>query len=88
MARPVSPRGGAAVVQRVESNTGAVHSFSESEVRAYIDYFNGNLADDPVFKTVMPLDPSNKQRFFEVVKDGLLFVYCALYCALAALTLC
>lgn len=72
MARPVSPR----VVQRVESNTGAVHSFSESEVRAYIDYYNSNLSDDPAFKNVpMPLDPANKARFFEVMKDGLLMVY-------------
>ena len=71
MAAPVkSPR----VVQRVETNTGAVHSFSESEVRAYIEYFNSSLSDDPTLKNVIPLDPANKARFFEVVKDGLLFV--------------
>lgn len=70
-APPRSPR----TVQRVESTTGAVHSFSESEVRAYIDYFNANLSDDAAFKSILPLDPGNKTRFFEVVKDGLLFVY-------------
>lgn len=61
-------------MQRVETNTGAVHSFSESEVRAYIEYFNSSLSDDPTLKNVIPLDPANKARFFEVVKDGLLFV--------------
>lgn len=86
MARHISPQRS---VQRVESNTGAVHSFSESEVRAYIEYFNSNLSDDPAFKHVpMPLDPGNKARFFEVMKDGLLLVYAAHSLPRSAHSLC
>lgn len=49
----------------------AVHSFSESERRGYVDFINQDLADDPKLQNVLPVDP-NTDDVFDVIADGVL----------------
>jgi septal ring factor EnvC (AmiA/AmiB activator) len=58
-------------LRRVETVTGGVHSISDTERKAYVDYFNAQLADEPTLKGVLPL--AGPTEFLLAVKDGLVF---------------
>jgi hypothetical protein len=47
------------------------HTFSEEERTAYVKIINSFLADDPVCKRYLPIDP-NTNEIFDRIKDGVL----------------
>ena len=47
------------------------HTFSEEERTAYVKIINSFLADDPVCKRYLPIDP-NTNEVFDRIKDGVL----------------
>eukprot|EP01094_Clydonella_sp_ATCC50884_P011106 TRINITY_DN208_c0_g1_i1.p1 TRINITY_DN208_c0_g1~~TRINITY_DN208_c0_g1_i1.p1 ORF type:complete len:728 (-),score=370.10 TRINITY_DN208_c0_g1_i1:257-2440(-) len=50
---------------------GAVHHFSESERRGYVDFINQDLAKDPEVSSVLPINPDSDD-VFDVISDGVL----------------
>jgi len=53
------------------SSSEGFQSFSEEERAAYVKVFNSSLADDPVCKKYLPIDPDSNE-VFEKLKDGVL----------------
>eukprot|EP01137_Pigoraptor_chileana_P016675 Opistho-2@6038 len=51
-------------------DTASKHTFTDSEVRAYVDHIADSLGDDEDVKKMLPIEPA--QKLFEVVKDGVL----------------
>ena len=51
--------------------SGAVHSYSEPEVRAFSQYVNENLAADPDCKKYLPLEGED---IFTKINDGVLLM--------------
>jgi hypothetical protein len=63
----LSPRGGPT------SATGAVHTISDTERKAYVDFFNAQLYEDPALQGVLPLP--GPAEFIENVKVGVICGY-------------
>jgi len=55
----------------VKSDTGATHSFAESETIAFSEFINETLAGDEAVSHLLPLDPSTMD-LFDVLKDGVI----------------
>lgn len=67
-----SPRKSAAKRAFMRSSIStAVHTFNESEVRAYVAHINSFLANDRHLGKALPIDPHTDQ-LFELVKKGVL----------------
>ena len=60
------------LVQTKNEASGAVHSYSEPEVRAFSQYINDNLSGDPLCKKYLPLIGVD---LFTKMKDGVLLMY-------------
>ena len=60
------------LVQTKNEASGAVHSYSEPEVRAFSQYINDNLSGDPLCKKYLPLIGDD---LFTKMKDGVLLMY-------------
>ncbi len=58
-------------VQVKNEASGAVHSYSEPEVRAFSQYINDNLAADPLCKKYLPLEGND---LFTKLRDGVLLM--------------
>eukprot|EP01122_Echinamoeba_exundans_P003462 TRINITY_DN1355_c0_g1_i2.p1 TRINITY_DN1355_c0_g1~~TRINITY_DN1355_c0_g1_i2.p1 ORF type:complete len:703 (-),score=225.91 TRINITY_DN1355_c0_g1_i2:487-2595(-) len=57
--------------QAYGGSSGSTHSYSLEERRAFSEYLNQLLADDPDLKSVLPLNP-NSDDLFRVASQGLL----------------
>jgi hypothetical protein len=55
-------------IHEVKSETG-VHSYSEEETEAFVEFINDNLSNDAQIGNRLPLD---KHGLFEAVKDGVM----------------
>ena len=88
-ARPEMSRSGGSSRQRtgvqttVRSNTGATHSFAESETIAFSEFINETLADDEELSHLLPIDVDAEDfTLFDVLRDGV--ILCKLInCAVA-----
>ena len=58
-------------VVTANKESGAVHSYSEAEVRAFSQYINENLAADPDCKKYLPLQGED---IFTKINDGVLLM--------------
>jgi hypothetical protein len=65
--------------QAYQGSAGSTHSYSLEERRAFSEYLNQLLADDPDLKSVLPLNP-NSDDLFRIASQGLLlwFVFVSL----------
>ncbi|KAK2941068.1 putative actin bundling protein [Blattamonas nauphoetae] len=57
------------VLEGAQANS--IHSYSEEEKTAFVEFINNQLADDPDLKDVLPVDSSGED-IFKVVHDGIL----------------
>eukprot|EP01104_Vermistella_antarctica_P010569 TRINITY_DN2827_c0_g2_i1.p1 TRINITY_DN2827_c0_g2~~TRINITY_DN2827_c0_g2_i1.p1 ORF type:complete len:786 (+),score=276.07 TRINITY_DN2827_c0_g2_i1:84-2360(+) len=64
-----TPRGGEAVVR---SGSGATHSYTEDEVKGYVQYINQVLKKDDDCKDALPLDVKDQESLFDAVANGIL----------------
>jgi hypothetical protein len=55
-------------IHEVKGESG-VHSYSEEETEAFVEFINDNLASDPQIGNRLPLAPDG---LFDAVKDGVL----------------
>jgi len=60
-------------LERKESGSGAIHSFSDTERKAYVEFCNSTLGTEPALAHIMPINPGNSD-IFKVIKDGVLFI--------------
>ncbi len=60
----LSPRGG-------PTASGTVHTISDTERNAYVDFVNSQLYDEPSLKGVVPL--AGPPEFIETLKDGVIY---------------
>ncbi|KAL4508359.1 hypothetical protein ABPG72_003663 [Tetrahymena utriculariae] len=58
-------------VEAKQSDTNAIHSFTQDEVNAYCEHINYYLSDDADLKELLPIDPQSN-KIFEAVGDGVL----------------
>lgn len=58
-------------IHEVKGETG-VHSYSEEETEAFVDFINDNLGSDSQIGNRLPLAP---HTLFDAVKDGVLLWY-------------
>ena len=56
---------------RVSKGDNGIQTFSEEERAAYAKVINAELADDPVCKRYLPIDPDSND-IFDKIKDGVL----------------
>jgi hypothetical protein len=66
------PSGGP--LAHLASTTGGMHSYSHEEVRAFSEYLNRSLKDDPDMKNDLPLNPQSGD-LFRVAAKGVLLWY-------------
>ena len=59
------------IVQTRNEASGAVHTYSEPEVRAFSQYINDNLSRDPLCKKYLPLEGDD---IFTKLRDGVLLM--------------
>jgi plastin-1 len=65
-------KAGKAMVRVSKGDSGFQYqTFSEEERTAYVKVINSSLADDPVCKKYLPIDPSTNE-IFDRIKDGVL----------------
>jgi plastin-1 len=65
-------KAGKAMVRVSKGDNGMqFQTFSEEERTAYVKVINSSLADDPVCKKYLPIDP-NSNEVFDRIKDGIL----------------
>ncbi|KAK2957438.1 putative actin bundling protein [Blattamonas nauphoetae] len=57
------------VLEGAQANS--LHSYSEEEKTAFVEFINNQLAEDPDLKDVLPVDSSGED-IFKVVHDGIL----------------
>lgn len=62
-------------VQKIVTASGGAHTYSEEEKISFVEHINSSLADNPLVKDKLPLDPQSMD-IFSAVKDGL--ILCAL----------
>lgn len=58
-------------MRTTKSSHGGKHSYSVEETRAFADYMNMVLGDDPSLKGVLPVNP-HSDDIFDKVSDGVL----------------
>lgn len=51
---------------------GGYHSYRGEEVRAFAEYINKTLQNDPQLLGLIPLDPNNHDQFFAALHDGVI----------------
>jgi hypothetical protein len=63
------------------SGSATVHTITDSERKAYVEYINSCLKNDPVMKGVIPIDPDSKTAIYAAIKQSVLlgYVTCYLY---------
>lgn len=61
-----------------DATTTLLHTISHSEKKAYVEHINTYLADDPVLKKNLPIDPAS-DSLFEIVRDGILLRHVVLF---------
>eukprot|EP00246_Nothoceros_aenigmaticus_P009880 TRINITY_DN258_c0_g1_i1.p1 TRINITY_DN258_c0_g1~~TRINITY_DN258_c0_g1_i1.p1 ORF type:complete len:618 (+),score=124.56 TRINITY_DN258_c0_g1_i1:166-2019(+) len=54
-----------------DATTILLHTISHSEKKAYVEHINTYLAEDPLLKEKLPIDPLT-DYLFEIVRDGIL----------------
>jgi len=65
-------KAGKAMVRVSKGDNGMqFQTFSEEERTAYVKVINSSLADDPVCKKYLPIDPNNNE-IFDRIKDGVI----------------
>eukprot|EP01128_Nolandella_sp_AFSM9_P012149 TRINITY_DN89_c0_g1_i1.p1 TRINITY_DN89_c0_g1~~TRINITY_DN89_c0_g1_i1.p1 ORF type:complete len:624 (+),score=140.40 TRINITY_DN89_c0_g1_i1:60-1874(+) len=75
---PSGPSGGAPHNDiTTQFGSGGMHSYSGEELRAFSNYINNRkeLRENPVLRSVLPIDPQNHDLFFKKFEDGVLLCH-------------
>jgi hypothetical protein len=63
-----------------QGESGGFHSYRAEEVRAFAEYINKELQNDPNLVGLLPLDPANHDQFFNALHDGVILWYVIIAC--------